>query len=210
MNLNSVARSVFELVLDLKILAADHSTADKFFVFARVSKFRKVEQLVSFLDEHPTVDRANHQHAISFATDAQRQDEVEQECLLHWGTNSKGKPNWPKHWSGKDSWERAVQAVVEFAEIYRSQFFLQSYHVHSGPAGIQHLSRDALICSFGIAHRLIQQLAATATEIIGDEFHLFDTNLELRDKLRRASAATGFYAVQMVLEQQSSVAGGSS
>lgn len=201
---NSVARTVFELVVDLKMLRKDPSLAAKFFAFARVVKFRKAEQLVSFLDGNPSIDRTAHQHAINFANDPQRKQSVEQQCIQHWGATRNGQPNWPDHWSGKNIADRAHDAGLEFEEMYRSQFFLQSQYVHAGPAGIQDLSRDALICSFGIAHRLIQQLAATATELVGDQFHLFDTNLELRHRLRKASAATGFYAVEAVLRKQGS------
>lgn len=201
---NSVARTVFELVLDLKALAADPTSAGKFHAFARVAKFRKATQLKDFLDANPTVDSSPHQTAIDFANDPVRAQEVEQECVQHWGRTHKGKLRWPEHWSGKQIDVRASDAGIEFAEIYRSQFFLQSYYVHAGPAGIQNLSREALICTFGVSHRLIQQFAATAVEIIADQFHLFATDLDLRDQLRRASAATGFYAVQSVLERQRS------
>ena len=199
---NSVTRTVFELVLDLKVLVSDHATADKFHAFARVAKFHKASQLTTFLDGNSGVDRSPHQHAINFASETARKHEVEQECLHHWGSDRKGNLRWPDHWSGRNIAERADDAGIEFLEIYRSQFFLQSYYVHAGPAGVQHLSREALICSFGIAHRLVQQMAAIAVQIVADEFHLFSTDLDLRDKLRRVSAASGFYAVQSVLEQQ--------
>lgn len=199
---NSAARTVFELVLDLKGLFADPGLAEKFFAFARVFKFQKATQLVSFLNDNPSIDRSRHQHAINFASDLRRKQEVEQQCIQHWGVKKNRQPNWPDHWSGKTINIRAHEAGLEFEEMYRSQFFLQSQYVHAGPSGIQDLSRDALICSFGIAHRLVQQLAATATELVGDQFHLFDTNIELRDRLRKVSAVPGYYAVESVLQKQ--------
>ncbi|MBX3439982.1 MAG: hypothetical protein KF861_21000, partial [Planctomycetaceae bacterium] len=54
---NSAARTVFELVLDLKALTTDRSLASKFFAFSRVAKFRKAEQLVNFLNNNPSIDR---------------------------------------------------------------------------------------------------------------------------------------------------------
>lgn len=206
---NSVARTIFELVVDLKLLTSDRTLAAKFFAFARVVKFRKAEQLVRFLNDNPSVDQVPHQDAISFASDTRRQ-EVKRECIKFWGINSNNLPNWPEHWSGRNIADRARQAGLEFEEMYRSQFFLQSQYVHADPAGIQNLSRDALICSFGIAHGLIQRLAATATDLIGNEFRLFDTNLELRERLRSASAASGFYAVEAVMLKPSATANNAS
>ncbi|MEO2033604.1 MAG: hypothetical protein ABGZ35_16110, partial [Planctomycetaceae bacterium] len=78
---NSVARTVFELVLDLNLLISDQATADKFHGFSRVAKFRKAAQLKTFLDANPSVDKAPHQDAINFASDTQRQQEVEQACI---------------------------------------------------------------------------------------------------------------------------------
>lgn len=202
---NSVARTVFELVLDLKALRADPSLAARFFTFSRVFKFKKAEQLFNFLNENPSIDLAPHQSAINFTSDAQRRNEVEQLCIQHWGTEKSGKPKCPDHWSGKSIADRARDAGPEFSEIYRSQYFLQCQYVHAGPAGIQDLSQDALICSFGITHRLVQLLAAKATELAGDTFHLFGTNLDLRENLRKASAAAGFYAVEAVLLKHKNV-----
>lgn len=198
---NSIARTVFELLLDLKVLSSDPTLAEKFFAFSRVAKFRKATQLKEFLSANPSVDQAQHQDAVEFASDGKRQTEVEQDCIKHWGTDRNGNPRWPDHWSGKNIAERANEAGIELAEIYRSQFFLQSYYVHAGPAGVQNLSREALICTFGLAHWLVQRLAAMATQIVADEFRLFSTDLELREKLRLASAAAGFYAVESVLKQ---------
>lgn len=203
---NSVARTVFELLLDLKVLVSDPAMADKYFAFSHVAKFRKATQLKEFLDANPDVDQTQHLDAIKFASDAKRRVEVERDCILHWGTDRRGNPRWPDHWSGKNIADRANDAGLELAEIYRSQFFLQSYYVHAGPAGVQNLSREALIYTFGLAHRLVQRLAAMATQIVADEFHLFSTDLELLKKLTRVSAAAGFYAVESLLEQQRAAA----
>ncbi len=199
---NSVARTIFELVIDLKSLCDDPSLAAKFLAFTRVVKFRKAEQLSGFLNANPSVDRSPHQHALSFASDPQRKQEVEQLCIKHWGPNKNGQPNWPDHWSGRNIADRAHDAGLEFEEAYRSQFFLQSQYVHAGPAGIQDLPWEALICSFGVAHRLMQQLSANATELVGGVFHLFDATPELREWLHKASSASGFYAVEAVLQKQ--------
>ncbi len=200
---NMAARTVFELLLDLKTLAADHSTSDKLFAFTDVSKFHKATQLVDFLDKNPSIDRKPHEHAEKFAIDPARKKRIEDLCDKHWGRiktgKRKGELNWPTNWSGKDTCACARDAGITYEEIYRSQFFVQSYHVHAGVAGIDNLSRDALIRSFSIAHVLIQRLFAEATTVIGEEFDIFDADPEVRSNLKRAAAATGYYAVEAVL-----------
>lgn len=182
---NSVARTVFELVLDLKALSNDPSQTRRFFDFPKVAKFRYAEKLVSFLHDHPSIDRGRFHHQINCVDDPQRRQQVRELCLQDWGCKGNGAPKWPDHWSGKNIADRAREAGLELEEMYRSQFFLQSQYVHAGPAGVQDLSRDALICSFAIAHEAIQRLAVIATQIVGDTFHLFDTIPGLRDNLKQ-------------------------
>lgn len=198
---NSTAPTVFELLLDIKALASDHTLAAKFLAFTRVSRFHKATQLTRFLSENPAVDRSSHLQAIQFADDPIRRQEVEQLCIQHWGSDSRGRPLWPEHWSGLSIADRAQRAGLDYEEIYRSQFFLQSYSIHAGGAGVDGISRDGLICSFGIAHSLVQQMFAEAISIIADGFHLFQADTHLRERLHRVSAASGFFAVQAVLER---------
>lgn len=199
---NATARTVFELVLDLKLLASDQSLVPKYFAFGRVSNFHKAVQLKSFLDLNPTIDQSRHRDALSFANNAQRKAEIERDCQKHWGKKKNGHLIWPEHWSGKDIAARSNDVGIEFLEIYRSQFFIQSLYVHAGPAGIQNISREALIYTFCISHCLIQQMTAIAAQVTADEFQRFSANTELRAELKRASAASDFFAVQAVLEKQ--------
>jgi hypothetical protein len=194
-----VARCAFELLLDIKILDRDPNEVARFFAFRDVAIFYKAAQLRNFLQEHSSVDAEPHRHALQFASDPERQKRIEQECMKHWPA-SNGRPNWPKHWSGKDMRIRARDAGSEYEEIYCSTVFLQSYYVHAGPAGIQNLSRDALVRVFGISHGLIQRFFAEATEIICNRFKLFVADSAIHESLRRARAASGFFAVQDALD----------
>lgn len=196
-----VARTVFELLLDLKALADEPSLAAKFMAFTDVSRFHKADQLANYLSEYPAVDAQPHQHAVRFAFDQQRRQRLEQECIQHWGTDKNDNPKWPEHWTGNNIATRARNAGFKYEEIYRSQFFLQSYFVHAGPAGVQNLSKDALIRLFCIAHGLIQSLFSEATEIMCDRFQLFAGDSKLRNRLKFAKESSGFFAVQRILEQ---------
>lgn len=193
------ARTVFELLLDLKILVNNPSRATQFFAFPQVSRFHKAAQLADFLDKHGKIDPVRPQRAVQFAGDQQVRQRIEALCVRGWGTKTNGKPNWPEHWSGQSISERAKNAGADYEELYRTQFFIQSYFVHSGGAGVGGLSHDALVCLFCNAHLLVQRLFTEATEIIATEFLLFDAIPGLREKLQMAAAATGFHLTQAVL-----------
>jgi hypothetical protein len=193
------ARSVFELLLDLKSLAADSSLAQKFFDFTWVSRYHKAKQLANFLSANPAVDATPHLLALALVQKPGVQQNREQLCVQHGWVDAKGKPKWPEHWSGTTIAQRAKAAGIEYEEIYRSEFFIQSYYVHAGGAGIDSMSREALMCAFGIAHALIQRLFAEATGIIADQFHLFAADPQLRDRLKTAALSGGFFALQAML-----------
>lgn len=96
-------RSVFELLLDLKMLCSDPALGDKFFDFVQIDKFRKAERLSEFLAKNPTVDTKPHQAAVAFANDPARGQRLEQLCRQHWGTTKKGKPRWRRSISNMES-----------------------------------------------------------------------------------------------------------
>jgi len=195
------ARSIFELLLDLKALASDPTLTQKFFDFTWVSRYHKAKQLADFLQKNPNVDRTRHQHALALVNKPGVNDHREQLCKSHGWVDRKGKLSWPKHWSGKDTPIRAKEAGIEYEEIYRSQFFIQSYYVHAGGAGIDSMSREALESAFAIAHALIQRLFAEATRIIAKAFHLFEGDESLHQRLAAVSAAPAFFAVQAAIQQ---------
>ena len=139
-----VARTMFELLLDLKSLADRPDLTDQFFAFTRVNRFQKADQLADFLQRNPEIDPTPHRAAIRFAADAERRRKVETECEKYWGrTNvakrhgrdvspaqpTKGELRWPKHWSGHDMFRRErlrrgiranVSRVEPHTELVRS------------------------------------------------------------------------------------------
>ena len=196
------ARSMFELLLDLKALAKDPTLGQKFFDFTWMSRYHKARQLANFLQHNPDVDPTPHQQALALVNKPGVKQNREQLCKKHGWVDSEGKPTWPIHWSGKDTFARAKDAGIEYAEIYRSEFFIQSYYVHAGGAGIHSMSREALESLFAISHQLVQRLFAEATKIIGNAFHLFDADESLHQRLEAVSATPAFFAVQAAIQQR--------
>lgn len=91
------------------------------------------------------------------------------------------------------------ELVLDLKVLVSDHATADKFHAFARVAKFHKASR---LKTFLDANRLVQQLAATAVEVVADEFHLLLTDLNLRDRLRRVSAAAGFYAVQSVLEQQ--------
>jgi len=180
------ARTVFELLLDLKMLAKDPALAGPFFAFAEVQPFSKAAQLTKFLDENPTVDRTPYAHATRLASDPAERMKYEAKCIKYWGKPRKGTPKPNAHWSNKGLCKRAKDAGPEYEEIYRGDVFTQNYCVHAGAAGVAGFGREAIESLYTIGHHLACQLLREATEIIAAQFHLFDAVPDLRAELEGA------------------------
>lgn len=187
---NAVARTVFELCLDLHALSKDPSIESKFWSFTQVSRFHKTQQLVSFLEGSPSVDRSAHADAIRYASDPARKTRIEALVRTHWGTDRKGKLRWPDHWSGQLIFSRAKNAGVKYEEFYKTHFSYLSNHVHAGIGGIQGLSQSALICCFAIAIYLTRDLFEDSVNIVIDAFRLSEADGSLKERLKEATGSS--------------------
>ncbi|MEO8496168.1 MAG: DUF5677 domain-containing protein [Planctomycetota bacterium] len=186
----SASRSLFELLIDVKLLIRDPTAVEQVNAFTRVERFRRAHRLNTFLNEHPSVDKSGYSAEIKHATDPATRVEIDSLREQHWGRDSKNKLIWPKHWSGKDAARRAADLGLEFEERYISDYSFQSWYTHPGLAGIAGLSGGDLTKAFAIAHLVSQRSFSRATEAVASEFRLFDAIPGLRDKLRLASVET--------------------
>jgi len=73
---------------------------------------------------------------------------------------------------------------------------------YAGGAGVDCMSPEALESAFAINHLLVQRLFAEATEIISEEFHLFDADDSLRTGLEKASHAPSFVLLEALLQSR--------
>lgn len=97
----SATRSLFELWLDMKQLAANAtgSTGEKFHAFPEIERYRAAEQLIKFSEKNPRVlNRTDISRQQAFYDDPDRKKTIA--SILK--TDKNGKPLFPKHWSGKN------------------------------------------------------------------------------------------------------------
>jgi hypothetical protein len=153
----ALTRSLFELWLDLKILAQD-TTGDavkKYNEFPEIERYRTAEQLVNFATSHPQSLRMDISAQRAFHADPQRAQII---------ANVKAKRKdgrLPTHWTETDVRNRARSVGQE--AIYVEAYPLLSWYVHAGATGTAGMSRQALEALFGFCHSLIQRMFVDAT-----------------------------------------------
>jgi Family of unknown function (DUF5677) len=145
-----ISRTMFELLLDIKILASPSLTSnelEKFRAFVEVERFRKASKLLEYQSQHPGIEKDSNFNAgfrKQFVEAPGKRDAVESLVLSLWGKNKKGKPNWPDHWTGDSVRERAKRFGPLYEQEYLELYSLLSWYVHSGNASYAGLSESTL------------------------------------------------------------------
>lgn len=170
----AAARTLFELLLDMKILVNDKTGefVERFHAFPEIEKFRAAENLISFSNKHPNCTKFNVSQRRKFVNKPGRRKAVEQTTINLWGITKKGKPNCPKHWTGKDVRKRAHDSGPRYEELYVRLYPLLSWHIHSGSTGYTGFSAEGIEAGFGVSHSIAQEMFLEATVICAQEMKI--------------------------------------
>ena len=152
----ALTRSLFELHLDMKIIAAN-KTGDavrRYNEFPEIERYRRAEQLIAFDVVHPDQIKQDLSAQRAFVSDPARQARIK---------TAIGTKRSPDHWSGMNARDRARSAGQE--ALYVEVYALLSWYVHAGAAGTAGMGKDALKSVFGICHGLIRRMFLDAIEV---------------------------------------------
>ena len=162
----TVARALFELLLDIKLLDADTNgkLVAKFHAFPEVERFQMAKEYVKFSDQNPDVPtRDEYQRAL--ISKPGKQQEIRDKIVKHWGKTKGGKPKSPKHWSGMNIRERTLKFGASYEEKYLYGYRIGCLSSHSGSGIYADLDADALESIFCLSHVLSQDFFLEATKI---------------------------------------------
>ena len=170
----AAARSLFELLLDIKALATDETgeLVERFHAFPEVERFRVAEKLVSFCDNHPNDMNPDDSHQRAFVSKPGKRQTVHQDIVKYWGTTRKGKPNRPEHWTGLKTPQRAHELGSEYEKLYVEAYPLLSWYIHSGSTGYAGLNTEAIEACFGWSHSIAQRAFLEATLVCAQEMKI--------------------------------------
>jgi hypothetical protein len=149
-SVDSATRSLFELWLDLEIIARDKTgeAAKLYREFPELERFRVAGQVVKFSDDNPRALEMDISPQRAFHSNPARQKKF--------GCFKKRA-----HWTGKGARDRA-KAIGQEA-MYIEAYPVLSWHVHAGATGTSGMSREALERIFGFSHSVVQRIFVTAT-----------------------------------------------
>lgn len=201
----SAVRSIFELLLDIKLLIEDKplNSIDKFDAFIQVEKFRVAEKYVNFKKGNPNLKYLSGQAKDNLVKKQGEKDRIDQLIITNWGRDKKEKPKRVEHWSGWDIAYRAQEADKNEADknyelFYHESFALLSWYIHSGLVGIKGMSAETLSAVFGNSHMLVAPMFLDATLLVAQEFKLTQAIPQLKDWVKETHLVVG----RIMIEEQ--------
>lgn len=169
------ARSLFELGLDMALFCQDQSNEsfERIEAFTRVERYRVAMKLVDFYAASPLPGDLNINEQRRVVADAAERHSVETLIVRFWGRDRRGNLNWPKHWSQfQEARGRARHVGGEWEERYVRHYYMLSWHIHAGLAGVANLSRETFDAFAALAHRLATDIVLDCYQMAGEELHL--------------------------------------
>jgi hypothetical protein len=196
----SAARSMFELLIDVKRLVTDHALAEAYHDFTFVRRFNNARLEVEHRDKVHGVDPTTLTHERKFLANPKNIADCDAYRTKHgWVDSRTGKPNWPDHWDKGSAFDRAGLVTPNYQDMYREAYGRLCWYMHAGLVGFSGISEAGLEAGFGWIHTLCQRLIYDATEVVCTEFNFFKIEDGLRIKLKDAKNVMGESLIKALL-----------
>jgi hypothetical protein len=173
-----VARGLFELTVDVKLIDLIQDAVKKIATFSDVEKLRAARKIVGFKTAHPdaAVDASIHD---SFIASNAKRIEAQRNSV------------WPdvkslKHWSGMDLPRRVELLKAPFDEIYEVEYPRLSWYVHSGLTGFVNLKAETFNMLAANQNKLAGECYFAVLSAIIDEFGIEKADAKIKNKLKLA------------------------
>jgi hypothetical protein len=176
--ISMVARSLFELAVDTKLIDAIPDSVRKLLTFSDIEKLRAARKIVKFKSANPTAQVDASTHASFIASEEKR---IEAERAAVWPGLKK-----VEHWSGKNLAERTALLKAPFDEIYEVEYPQLSWFAHSGLTGFVNLKADTFNMLGANQNKLAGECYIIVLTAIIDEFGLSKVNPKVKNKLKLA------------------------
>jgi hypothetical protein len=171
-----LARSMFELATDIKLIDVIPKAVKKIAAFSGVEKLRAARKIVEF---KAAKSKTSPVHAEFIKNNAPR---IEAEQKAVW-PSAKGKVS---HWSGLDLRARAVLLKAPFDEIYDVQYAELSWYTHSAGLTGFDLKANTFPILAGRSFALAAQCYVILLTSVIDEFGLTKADARIKHHLKYA------------------------
>jgi len=170
-----IARSLFEMSVDLKLIDKIPNAVEKMIAFIDVEKLRCARKIVKFKHNHPSsiVDDTIYQ---SFITSEEVRIEATKAKLWPGAGKVDGFAN-------MNLARRSILAGLAYEEVYEVEQPRMSWQVHSGLTGVANLKAETFTHMAGVAIGSCIKSYETILTAMIDEFQISKADEKIKDKL---------------------------
>lgn len=173
-----VARGLFELAVDTKLIDVVPEAVKKILTFSDVEKLRAARKIVKYKAANPAASIDASIHDAFITSEAAR---IEAERNAAWPDLKK-----VTHWSGLDLSRRVALLKAPFDEIYEVEYPELSWYVHSGLTGFVNLKAESFNMLAAKQNKLAGECFIVLLTAVIDEFRLDKADAKKKNKLKLA------------------------
>lgn len=162
-------RSLFELFLDLKILADDKNGEcyEKYIAFSEIEMFKEGLKKVKFYDQNYPEKTEKYFIQKQFTTDPERIKRITSNLKRFWPKDNIDDLGKIKHWTKMDARCRAGKIGIEYEEIYVEFYYQLSTIVHgSGLEFFRKLDKEQFEAYYAFCHETVHRIFIEAMKIV--------------------------------------------
>ncbi len=175
---NAVAincRSIFELMLDIQLLANNliENGIEKYHSFTKIDRYLQARKLKKFEKQYPEFDGKGifpKQNRDKFLDE--KEAIIEKDLQDLWGKNSIKEAESLSHWSGINIYSRTQKIGKNSEHLYRELYTFLSSFTHAGNTATSGLSEDGLTGVYGISQNFSREFYKESFTTIARIFYL--------------------------------------
>jgi hypothetical protein len=166
--LSLLARTIFELAVEMKSITVDPKAAEKIELFSRVELLRASRRLVEFKTKHPD-EKIHHELQEEFLTQFGPATDAAEAAM--WPPNPvTGRSPSVKHWTLKDLFRRATDLGSPFDRIYSVHYAHLSWMTHSGVVSPLNMTADWVTSYVSVVYSIAIDSYVEILEMLVNQF----------------------------------------
>ena len=178
--LSLLARTIFELAVEMKSIIRDPDAEKKIELFSRVELLKSSRRIVDFHDGHPNA--RYYQQQVEFVDKFGAQIDADEAAM--WTPNpATGRKSSARHWTLTNLRQRAKDLGAPFDRIYEVHYSHLSWMTHSGVVSPLNMTAEWVASFVSVVYSIAIDSYVEILEMLVSQFKLSSANEHIMRKI---------------------------
>lgn len=179
--LSLLARTIFELAVEVKLIVTEADAAKKIELFSKVERLKSARKIVDFHGGRPDAPPL-YQQQLDFVNKFGTQIDIDSAAM--WPSNpATGKKPSVKHWTLKDLRQRAKVLGEPFERLYETYYTPLSWMTHTGVVSPLNMTAESFSSFVSTVYSIAIDSYVAILETLVVEFNLSVVNEHIMRKI---------------------------